>query len=148
MFLLFFSQERLPVNLQSWLDEPPNLPENKSCDSVSENVNVCRLDWTDFDQTQLPEADVIMGSDLVYSKELVPGLCSVIKTFLQKKKSCAAFIACTHRNGETLQYFQQVLGECGMSFSSFMKRTFAPSECFMVTHEPLRPISLYKIALK
>jgi hypothetical protein len=30
-------------------------------------IKVARLDWTEFEEKDLPEADVIVGSDLVYS---------------------------------------------------------------------------------
>ena len=58
-----------------------------------------RLDWTDFKESDLPEVDVVVGSDLVYSPDLIPGLAKVISSLLSKSRDseAAAYIACTQR---------------------------------------------------
>ena len=58
-----------------------------------------RLDWTDFEERDLPEVNVVVGSDLVYSPDLIPGLARVISSLLNKSRdpAAAAYIACTQR---------------------------------------------------
>ena len=57
------------------------------------------LDWTAYEESDLPEVDVVVGSDLVYSPDLIPGLARVISALLGKSSdpAAAAYIACTQR---------------------------------------------------
>ena len=65
---------------------------------------------------------------------------------LIKSKSCKAYIACTHRNAESISKFLGHLDENGLHYSLALKTT-----CFqnnLVAHEPLHAISIFEIADK
>ncbi len=48
------------------------------------NVDIVALDWTDYDASALPNADVVLGSDLVYSPKLIRPLCNLIGDLLNR----------------------------------------------------------------
>ncbi len=55
------------------------------------HVEVRHLDWLDMGVGGPPalcQFDFILGSDIVYERSLLPGLCTVIRAFLQVGRSC------------------------------------------------------------
>ena len=112
-------------------------------------LKVQKLDWINFFEEDLPSADVIVGSDLVFSVDLLPGLVNLIKKLLLKnqKRNCKAFIACTHRNGPSIEKFLQLLKAADLKYEVFLRRKFSPSDGILTNHEPLKPVSLYLINL-
>ncbi len=110
-----------------------------------EECRIQRLDWTDFNEEDLPsDIDVVVASDVVYAVALVPGLCAVIAALLGKGAT-AAFVACTKRNGDTIDTFLAKLKSIGLNVNVEYRRKFSVEETIMTNHEPLRPITLYKI---
>lgn len=124
-------------------------------------VRVEKLDWTLFDPDDVAirfkDVDVVVASDVVYSIDLLPGLCSVIKCLLQamggaprsQVNRAAAFIACTQRKVETVKAFLDELNNQGLLSEVVYSRAFSPSDCSMViSHEPLRKVTVYKVTIK
>lgn len=116
------------------------------------SVTVRRLDWMNFRANHEKDKllDVIVGSDLVYDLSVLPGLVHVIKELLihNKEKETKAFIACTQRKEESIRKFLQLIEQHDLKHDVVFKRCFSPSECNMISHEPLHPVTLYCIALK
>ena len=51
-------------------------------------VKVDLLDWTQYDNETTKNSDnidFILGSDITYHKSLIPPLCNVLRTMLEKK---------------------------------------------------------------
>ena len=51
-------------------------------------VEVDLLDWTQYDNETTKNSDnidFILGSDITYHKSLIPPLCNVLRTMLEKK---------------------------------------------------------------
>ncbi len=113
--------------------------------SLGCQLRFSHLDWTSFQESDLPEASVILGSDLVYALDLLPGLCRVLRKLLQRTSGSKAFIACTHRCGDSIDAFKKQLQDEGLRFQVLLKRTFGPEEGILTHHEPFRPISVFKI---
>ena len=81
--------------MESWIFTEPSYELSqgkltdltKKCNLLDQNqeLRVLDLDWTEFEEENLPnDLDIVVGSDLVYSKPLLPGLCSLIKILLDK----------------------------------------------------------------
>ena len=109
------------------------------------------LDWVNFSHRELLDlnADVIMGSDLVYDMEILPGLASLLRTLLEinKSRKTQAYIACTQRKHKSIETFLSCMKNEGLVYEIILRRTFSPSDCIMITHEPLHAVSLFKITL-
>nr|CAD2182101.1 unnamed protein product [Meloidogyne enterolobii] len=76
------------------------------------------LDWNNFIPNDLPPADVIVASDIIYDPELFPSLINLLKCLLSNNQSffnCPiAIIACTIRNPETLNLFLELIASKGI----------------------------------
>jgi hypothetical protein len=61
---------------------------------------------------------VLLGTDIVYERSLLPALCSVIRAFLVSSHAAtaAAYIACTERSYTTIDCFHEQLKKCGLVF--------------------------------
>lgn len=123
----------------------PNISKSDKYEFKESSISILPLDWTDFKVSDLPQVDIIVGSDLVYSLELIPGLCSLLKSLLTHKDAKVAYIACTHRNGNSIDAFLKELKSIGLKCELHYKRVFGINEGVIVHHEPLKPISLFKI---
>ncbi len=150
---LNFSAElrRNPANFADFLSEPPTVfaPCHRQfkVHGHGDPATVARLDWTECDAGDLPTADIVVASDVVYAADLVPHLVRVIEGLLRRGAS-AAYIACTHRNGSSLEIFLRRVVDEGMRYESVMARTFGPGDGLLVTHESLKKVVLYRIELK
>ena len=121
------------------------------------SVTVRHLDWTNFnednplgDNEEPPRPiDVIVGSDLVYNVDVLPGLAKLIKALLvaNQSRGTNSYIACTNRKQESISLFLQLIKDQGLVYEVVFKRAFSPADCNMVWHEPLQPVTLYKISL-
>ena len=146
------------ATLKSWLDDGPSKVINS--ENVAHTyeqvrgfsggrVTVRYLDWVDFRADDLNDQpiDVIVGSDLVYDLSVLPGLAFVIKSLLAANRSrkAEAYIACTMRKQESVATFLELVKGQGLSYEVVFKRVFSPTDCNMVTHEPLQPVTLFKI---
>ena len=86
-------------------------------------IRMKNLDWIDFDEETLPDdVDVILGTDLIYSMQLLPHLAKLIGALLKKSKAQnpTALIACTQRSREFITYFLEQLalqGDLQLLFS-------------------------------
>ena len=49
----------------------------KTCD-----VTIRQLDWSKFNAGDFKKVDVIVGSDIVYERTILPALCDVIRILL------------------------------------------------------------------
>ena len=94
-------------------------------------------------------ADVIVGSDLVYDMDILPGLASLIRNLLDinKSRKTSAYIACTQRKQTSIDTFLSTIKNEGLSYEIVLRRTFSPSDCIMISHEPLHVITLFRITL-
>nr|CAD2128046.1 unnamed protein product [Meloidogyne enterolobii] len=76
------------------------------------------LDWTNFIPNDLPPADVIVASDIIYDPELFSPLINLLKCLLSNNQSFfnspIAIIACTIRNPETLNLFLELIASKGI----------------------------------
>ena len=77
-----FQEVQESGDFTQWLKEPPAFVSESACETFKENftdsntgldVRIQHLDWTNFDDRDLPKTDLIIGSDLVYSPCLIPG---------------------------------------------------------------------------
>eukprot|EP01127_Copromyxa_protea_P024511 TRINITY_DN9701_c0_g1_i2.p1 TRINITY_DN9701_c0_g1~~TRINITY_DN9701_c0_g1_i2.p1 ORF type:complete len:175 (+),score=35.98 TRINITY_DN9701_c0_g1_i2:101-625(+) len=98
-----------------------NLKQNVEINKVSDLVDVQELDWErpklgGGDAEIVP--DVIFVADCVYDPELIDALTKVLKHFLARKNTCA-YVASTHRNPTTFQYFLDTLGKLGISYKDY-----------------------------
>lgn len=154
--------------LEAWLSNPPQIITDANVKGYSEVVktssseeeeserstSVCirHLDWTEYREEDLPasELDLIVGSDLVYAEQLLPHLVRLLWDLLRRNPGSEAYIACTQRNGSSLQKFVDLVSasESGLRLEVVLKRAFSPAECIMVNHESLKPVVLYKIELE
>ena len=73
-----------------------------------------KLDFFFKQPENLPSVDLIVASDVVFAASLLPGLCAVIRRLLEIGAK-AAFIACTQRNGNSVQNFLQQLKKIGLT---------------------------------
>ena len=75
-----------------------------------QNVTVQQLDWRSYSKESLPSVDVIVGSDIVFAKELHDCLATLISDLLDASSSDdpEAFIACTVRSDGMVQGFLKV----------------------------------------
>ena len=109
------------------------------------------LNWVDFTPESLQDlkADVIMGSDLVYDLEILPGLASLIRNLLEinRDRKTVAYISCTHRKPKSMETFLSCIKNEKMQYVAVFRRTFSPSDCIMIAHEGLSTVSLFKISL-
>ena len=53
------------------------LSKVKTCD-----VTIRQLDWSKFNAGDFKKVDVIVGSDIVYERTILPALCDVIRILL------------------------------------------------------------------
>ncbi|TRY63825.1 hypothetical protein TCAL_04900 [Tigriopus californicus] len=135
-------------DLDQWIETPPQImPGTSKADSSC--VHIQKLDWTDFNIQDMPEVDVILGSDLVYSVELLPNLAKVIRMALSKSSDehSKAIISCTQRNHDHLEQFLNCLRKEALDYCVLTRRTFNPNENMLIHHEPFKPIILYEIKL-
>lgn len=74
--------------------------------SLSSCASAVALDWTDplSDQIQAPY-DVILASDVVYSKDVVPALLNMLK--LLSGPSTVMYICSEYRKGAGLEHFHE-----------------------------------------
>ena len=133
------------------------------------------LDWVAFDGDKFlrPKANLIIGTDIVYERTLLPALSSVLRcTF---KNLCSnkhlgfpkisffrsllligcedekggdgaiALIACTERSFTTLDCFHRSLLECGLAFEIIHRHYFNPTETILVSDVQHQASRLYKI---
>lgn len=144
--------------LASWLtDGPPQFVDRTSLKDTQEvigtNVRVQYLDWLDYSQEDIERLDyqVVFGSDLTYSTDLLPPLAKLLHKLLSKKsggsKKKEAYISCTHRNGDSIRLFLDKLTETGLQYEVAFKATFGPSDGLVINHEPLRTVSVFHISL-
>ena len=136
------------VDYGEWLNMPPTLSETFECNYSNCDINIVKLDWTEYDDKDLrDDIKVVLGSDLVYSLSLLPGLCGLLRALLEKNASngCKAIIACTQRSLEHQEKFLQTLCDFGLEWKLVFKRTFSPEENIMINHEPLKPVNIYEI---
>jgi hypothetical protein len=110
------------------------------------------LDWTDFKKETLLDfkPDVIMGSDLVYDRNILPGLASLLQNLLEinRCRKTHAYISCTQRNHQSMETFLSCIKNEGLHYEVVFRRTFSPSDCIMISHEPLHAVTLFKITLE
>ena len=135
-----------------WMKSPPRLFREEGFSLYGGRDRKCKLsvrklDWTDFSMSDLPkDVDVVLGSDLVYSVDLLPHLAEVIKALLETTTASVCFVACTQRSaGFHDSVFLSEVERAGLRHEVAFKRTFTPQDCIMVNHEPLRPVVLYRI---
>lgn len=147
--VLNFGQVSDQLDLGTWSQQVPTLEtKDYTMDESATPVSIQSLDWTNFKSEDLPSADVIVASDVVYSPELVSPLVRVIQALLDSNagRGCEAFIACTHRNGQSIELFKQSLQFSGLHYQVFLRRTFSPDDGLVVNHEPLKTITLLRIS--
>lgn len=109
------------------------------------------LDWLQCTDEFIDALDynVIVGSDLTYTLSMLLPLAQLIRRLLSKKKAAfgneiAAYIACTHRDADTVNAFLRHSAEVGLSCTAVIKSSFGPNDGLTITHEPLRPVTIYK----
>ena len=93
--------------------------------------------------------DIVVGSDLVYDMGILPGLASLIHNLLANNKSrnTNAYIACTQRKQKSIETFLSAIKNEGLNYDVVLRRTFSPSDCIMISHEPLHAVTLFRITL-
>lgn len=70
------------------------------------------LDWNNIaDHTDDIRADIIIGADIVYDPTILQPLCNVLKTFCEKNKNVAVYIASVVRNEDTFSRFLKTLSK-------------------------------------
>lgn len=115
-------------------------------------LGVRHLDWTNFTRDEVLDlnADVIVGSDLVYDMDILPGLASLIRNLLDinQSRKTSAYIACTQRKPESIETFLSCIKNEDLNYDVVLRRTFAPTDCIMISHEPLHAVTLFKITSK
>mmetsp|Transcript_18963 Transcript_18963/g.26421 ORF Transcript_18963/g.26421 Transcript_18963/m.26421 type:complete len:509 (-) Transcript_18963:205-1731(-) len=76
-------------------------------------VTVASLDWFAYDEEEICvyPPDVVIGSDLVYSPDLIPGLVKVLKTCLLKARVQAVYFVSQRRTKEIQQLFFRALDQ-------------------------------------
>ena len=91
-----------------------------------------------------------MGSDLVYDMDILPGLASLIRNLLDinKSRQACAYIACTQRKPKSIETFLSSIKNEGLNYDIIIRRTFSPSDCIMISHEPLHAVTLFRISLQ
>ena len=110
-------------------------------------ASVQHLDWTRFNPDALQStADVILGSDIVYERSLLPPLAHVIRTVLSSASATAvAYIACTERSHTTLSCFESALEKEQLKHEVVHKGFFGPTEVMLSSDVQHKPVRLYKI---
>ena len=87
-------------------------------DDNSCEVTLRQLDWLKFEGNDFKEVDVILGTDIVYERTILPALCNVIRTILVK-------ISSSWELGE--EFFRKKISFLDPTFEIFtnLKRKFA-----------------------
>ncbi|KAI9292848.1 hypothetical protein K502DRAFT_351587 [Neoconidiobolus thromboides FSU 785] len=80
------------------------------------NLDIKRLDWNNYKEKDLLNYDVMIGSDVAYDPSLATILASFIGQFLRLNSKSQVWLACTLRNEETFQIFQNSLGKQHIMF--------------------------------
>ena len=90
-----------------------------------------------------------MGSDLVYDMGILPGLASLLYDLLEinQCRKTHAYISCTQRKQQSTETFLSCIKNVGLHYEIVFRRTFSPSDCIMISHEPLHAVTLFKITL-
>jgi len=65
----------------------------------------------------LANADVVLAADVVYDREVIPGLVKVVKYIMSTSKKVYAIIATTFRNEVTFELFEKELKKHNCTFS-------------------------------
>ncbi|KAF7636448.1 EF-hand domain-containing protein [Meloidogyne graminicola] len=75
------------------------------------NIEVKYLDWTNFIPKDLPSADIIIASDIIYDPIILPQLVQLLHYLLLNNQNSfpIIIIACTIRNQTTLEYFLKLI---------------------------------------
>ena len=93
---------------------------------------------------------------MIFIFQVIPALAHVIKSLLVAKASemnvgrrpsPEAYIACTNRNPQSIALFLEELARQQLDTEVVFKRAFSPSDCTIVSHEPLQPVTLYRIQM-
>ena len=116
----------------------------------SREIVLKHLDWMDFNAEEFKKVDVILGSDIVYERSLIPGLCRVVRAFLSGSDSSSspvAYIACTERSHTTLKCFEEEMSSCHLNYAVIHKGTYSPTETILSSDVQHQPTRLYKIEL-
>ncbi|PAV65478.1 hypothetical protein WR25_24031 [Diploscapter pachys] len=87
------------------------LEENRKLNKKgASRVSIEFLDWTNFSMNDLPWIpDVVIASDVVYDRTLLPSLCDVISKCLNAKEGSYAIVASTLRDSDTLSAFKKAI---------------------------------------
>ena len=96
------------------------------------------------------KVDVILGSDIVYERSLIPPLCQLIHSFLSASDGSlpVAYIACTERSRTTLQCFEEEISKAGLMYEIIHKGSYSPTETILSSDVQHQPTRLYCIKLE
>lgn len=153
------ASDSLQERIRQTTDGPPMLIKEDKVKGTSyhQKINdsggeivVQHLDWTEFNAEDFRKFDVILGSDIVYERSLIPGLCSVIRNFLTRSESSSpgvAYIACTERSHTTLKCFEEELDKAQLSHKVIHKLSYSPTETILSSDVQHQPTRLYRIEL-
>ena len=58
-----------------------------------------------------------------------------------------AFIACTHRQIDSINEFLERIIECGLHYNVALRTSFGPQDGCVVEHEPLHSYSVFRVTV-
>ena len=112
-------------------------------------ISVRNLDWVHFDENsfknEVGNVDIVIGSDIVYERSLLPHLCKVVKCLLGDFRASCAIIACTERSFTTLNCFEEELKKQGLNFGVIHKAAIFPSESILSSDVQHQATRIYKV---
>uniref|UniRef100_A0A0K2TVL2 Uncharacterized protein n=1 Tax=Lepeophtheirus salmonis TaxID=72036 RepID=A0A0K2TVL2_LEPSM len=111
-----------------------------------DSVSLRKLDWnTGLPKYNLREFDVILGSDIVYERSLIPPLVGVLKTAMDIDSKRRAYIACTERSQTTLDIFETEILNNGLRYEILYKGMYSPRENILNSDVQHQRTRIYEI---
>eukprot|EP00466_Bigelowiella_natans_P002900 jgi/Bigna1/70335/fgenesh1_pg.11_\ len=103
----------LKANLKINAERVRDKSGGAECFDAESGLTVSKLDWCSYEEEEVCvyPPDVVIGSDLVYSPDIIPGLINVLETCIKKARVEAIYLVNMLRNLETYSLFQTLLRE-------------------------------------
>ena len=112
-------KHNLQRNLEQWRPGQQSDREELHLENDSDqtSASVTLLDWETFSEADQVEADLVLGADIVFDPEVLPGLVRTLRSLLTRREDCQALLACCVRNQQTFSVFLSLLTEYNLSFT-------------------------------
>ncbi|CAB4069555.1 EEF2KMT [Lepeophtheirus salmonis] len=136
----------LNYNIHLNLTQTPTYYRIQKDNPEKDSVSLRKLDWnTGLPKYNLREFDVILGSDIVYERSLIPPLVGVLKTAMDIDSKRRAYIACTERSQTTLDIFETEILNNGLRYEILYKGMYSPRENILNSDVQHQRTRIYEI---